>query len=87
MQAIWAPQHFTLGLRRYVYQTETGEEARLAPVTVEVPMNQSIPYLKRRLEHVSFGGHQVLLPPPSPPPFTQGSAAPRDSGATSRGEI
>lgn len=48
-----------LVVRRYVYQDETGEEARLAPVTVEVPVNQSIPYLKRRLEHVSFGGHQV----------------------------
>ena len=49
---------------RYVYQTETGEEARLPPVSVEVPVAQSIPYLKRRLEHISFGGHQVLCSPP-----------------------
>lgn len=66
-------------VRRYVYQTETGEEARLAPVTVEVPVNQSIPYLKRRLEHVSFGGHQVRPPRPrgAPPPMTRASGCPR----------
>ena len=58
-------------MSRYVYQTETGEEARLPPVSVEVPVAQSIPYLKRRLEHISFGGHQVscILSRVSRPPY------------------
>ena len=44
---------------RYVYQMETGEEARLAPQIVELPSDASVSFLKRRLERISFGGHQL----------------------------
>ena len=46
-------------LRRYVYQMETGEEARLAAQIVELPADASVSFLKRRLERISFGGHQL----------------------------
>ena len=44
---------------RYVYQMETGEEARLASQLMELPSDASVSFLKRRLERISFGGHQL----------------------------
>ncbi len=38
---------------------ETGEEARLASQLMELPSDASVSFLKRRLERISFGGHQL----------------------------
>ena len=38
---------------------ETGEEARLAPQLIDLPSDASVSFLKRRLERISFGGHQL----------------------------
>ena len=38
---------------------ETGEEARLAAQLMELPSDASVSFLKRRLERISFGGHQL----------------------------
>ncbi len=38
---------------------ETGEEARLASQLMELPLDASVSFLKRRLERISFGGHQL----------------------------